>query len=417
MPITANKRVGAFALCALGLVLGSTACNGGAPEISPPRSNAAPPTTGVPASGSVAPSATASAEAATIDPAALLWYEVRRITHVDGGERRSLMFGSLGGTLHGEVELGEQGPAAGDRSRAPWAWADPQAAGIFGGRALVWGRDEQSAIVEAVDLRDGSIELLIEAQDTVHVATAAGDFSAIFYITADSDTGLPTGLWVYDLESGAEPRQLEYSFARTPLSGQFRYRIAADADGARLAVQADENSVTVISLATNEAEELQPEGPIVGFADERLIALGRQSSDQARALVSFDMLTMEGQVILEGVSSAQVVPGSDEDLVAAMRINPSNELEIEILGVAPSGGEPLPPYTFLATESRPLLARQDRTYIGYQTAPGWVLLVESFSRFIVGGGHVGGALPPISHPTFLNLQTGDTLQVGPFVSE
>lgn len=199
------------------------------------------------------------------------------------------------------------------------------------------------------------------------------------------------------------------------MSNVFKYRLVANDDGSRLAVQADEGAVTVIDVETNASGEVDPGGPMVGFADDALISLGQLSVPEGWPVIAFDAETLEGRILAEDLSSAQVVPGTDGDLVAMMRIDAIDVAKYEIHATSLRSGESWLVYAHDPVELGPMLRRKDRSYLGAELPPDWVLLADSFFTFIDGPEQAIKDRPLSSYPRLLNLRTGEWLRVGLFV--
>lgn len=338
---------------------------------------------------------------------------------LEGNETRTLLVGSLGGTVVGQIPLGSQAPADRRDGREAWAWTDPQADGIFDGRVLVWGRDGDPTSIEAVDVGDGSIAPIVEAPgDTVHVATGNSALSHVFFVTVDAASNQPTGLWVARPGRAAAPRQLPYRFAPEPVTNVFGYRLVANSDASRLAVQAGvEGPVTLIDVEGDLSFDVMPGGPMVGFADRDLIALGPRSGTGTgpRAVLAYDGGTLRERQIAEAVSAAQAVSGTTGDFVAVMVSDPSGSSAFEIHAILVGEGNGRVAYTNEALTPAQGLARRDLDFLGAELPPDWIILVDSFFGFIEGPGASPKPVSESDYPTLLNLRTSETLRVGPFV--
>lgn len=360
------------------------------------------------------PAAT-GAESPSAEPTESGWYEVDRVGDLQGNQTRTLLVGSLAGTLIARISLGMQAPADRRDGREPFAWTDPQADGIFAGRVLVWGRDGNPTAIEDVAVADGSIHALVQASEgTVHVATADAGLGRVFFITVDEDSNRPTGLWVVTLGDG-QPRQLTYRFAPEPVTNLFTYRLVASSDGSRLAVQAAQGPVTLIDVESDQSAELEPGGPIIGFADGHLVAYSAQSSTGAQSVLAFDPATLEGDQISEGATSAQVVPGTAGDLVAVMHRDASDPTMFEIEAVLVGTGESRVAYTHEPGVLGPVLARRERTFLAAELPADWIILTDSFFPFIYELGASPRPVPESGYPTLVNLCTSVVMRVGPFV--
>ncbi len=394
------------ALCVLLLLLGGAACGASEPIPTGSPVQSARPTAAEPSAG----------EPARLILSDALWYEVNRIGNLQGNLANTLLIGSLDGTLRSRIPLGAQAPAERRDGREAFAWTDPQADGIFGHHVLVWGRDGQATTIEAVDVRDGSIEVLVNAEATVHVATADASLTHAFFITVDEASNQPTALWAARL--GDDPTRLAYEFATDPVTNLFTYRLVASADGSLVAIQPGvEGEITLIEVEANQAKRVQPGGPMIGFTDRHLIAYGALSATENRPLIAFDLETLDGQIIAEEVSSAQVVAGTDGELIAAMRTDPADPRSFEVAGIAVGTGESSVAYTQDPAELGPQLASRDRHFLGAELPPDWVLLGDSFVPFIEDPSRAPKDVPLSRYPKLLNLRTGETVRVGPFVED
>jgi hypothetical protein len=316
--------------------------------------------------------------------------------------------------VYGEIPLGQLGFSEAKGGLEAFAWTDPQADGIYGRSVLVWGRDGEARMIEAVKVDDASITPLVHASGTVQVATADTGLSRIFFVTVDETSNQPTGLWVDTLADGVGPSRLQYTFSARPVSNAFKYRLLANADGSILAVQPDEGPVTLVDAGANVSGEVDPGGPMIGFADNELIALGPPSGSGGRQVIAFDPRTLDGRVVLEEVSSAQAVPGTDFDLIAGMRLDTTEARSFDLLAASVKDMASRLVYKQDPAELGPELPRKDRVFLGAQVPADCVLLVDSFYAFIQGS----GKQPPLSrYPKLLNLRTGETLRVGPFIKE
>ena len=409
------------AIGALVLVLGGAGCGSSEPtaSISDPMPSAARQT-----AGATAPTATSAATSAPASsPTELViddvgWYEVDRVGDLEGNESRTLLFGSLGGTLTGRVPLAAQAPAERRDGLEPFSWTDPQADGIFDGRVIVWGRDGNATLIEGVDVIDASIAQLVQADGTVHVATADPALTRVFFITVDETSNRPTGLWESTIGDGSGPISLTYRFSRDPVSNLFTYRLVASPDGSRLAVQAMEGPVTLIDVETDQSLEVDPGGPVIGFADGNLVAYSARTPSGTRSVVAYDPETLEDQLLTNEVVSAQVVRGTDGDLVVAQHTDVVGRLEVETILVRT--GESNVVHSAEPLEVGQGLARRDISFLGTDLPPDWVILVDSFFPFVPGfpfePGQVERPEPPLSsYPVVLNLRTGEQRHVGPFV--
>jgi len=346
------------------------------------------------------------------------WYEVDRVGDLEGNETRTLLVGSLRGTLTAAIPLGAQAPAERRDGHEAFAWTDPQADGIFAGRVLVWGRDGDPTAIEAVEVSDGSIQPLVDASEgTVHVATADASLSQVFFVTVDEASNSPAGIWVARAERGEPPLRLTHQFGPELVTNRFSYRLVANADGSRLAMQGGaEGRVTLFDVDGDLSVELDPGGPIIGFADGHLVAYGAASAEGLRAVLAFDPSTLEGRELSEQATSAQVVPGTDGDLVAVMHQDLSDQTRFDIEAILVRTGEGRVAHTNEPGSFNQGLAPTHRTFLGAELPPDWVILVDSFFPYVEAPDINPRPVPESDHPLLLNLRTGDTLRVGPFVA-
>lgn len=403
MSVGIGRACGAL-LYALAILAGSAAC--AAPQPTP---------FGTPVSPSASlPSAPSPALGQPL--AELHWYEVERASDTRGNEWRTLFVGSLDGQLLGQIGLGARDEAEQQGGVDRFAWIDPQADGIFLDSVVVWGRQEGAAEIEAVRLADASIEPLVaHTAGAVHVATADARLRHVFFITVDEATDLPTGLWVDDVDDDVGARRIGYRFSETPVSNRFKYRLVADHDGSVLAVQAGlEGPVTLVPVPGGGSREVDPGGPMIGFAENALIAYGPRSATDRRPVVAFDVTTLRHRILIDEIDSAQIVPGSAGALVAVQVNDPINAGSFVIGAVSVRTGVALGAFTHDPAEIWPGLASRDRSFLGAQAPPDWVLLVDVFFPFVQGTGAAPKDLPLSSYPKLLNLRTGETLRIGPF---
>jgi hypothetical protein len=329
---------------------------------------------------------------------------------LEGLEERALLFGSLGGTASGELLIGSIHFEERQGGAEPFAWIDPQADGIFDGKALVWGRDGGLGVLESVDLLSGEARSLISAPDIIHVATADASLTRVFFITAEA-TGEPTGLWVDDLSDEGGPERISYDFGDEPIHNFLRFRLVASEDGSLLAVQRGEGEATLVEVATGGSQDVNPGGPLVGFTDHHLVSLGTQSPDGTFPVVAFDLPDLEGSTVFHGAVAAQIVGRGRPPDIAVMTIDETAgtyDIHSVTLG---SGGSARVHRGDVATN--PHLAGRDRTFVGYEAPPGTVILVMSFTRFI-GQPIPGRELPLSANPLLLDLRTGETTVLGPW---
>ena len=404
------------------VLLAVTACGfeaGGQPPAStPPAAPSVPPN----AIDPHPPSATAgpATQPPTSEPpsdlplADLTWYEVRRIGDRDGNQSRSLIYGTLNGKVSGQLPLAQQTPAERRDGTEPFRWTDPQVAGVFDDRALVWGRGGDLASLEALDLHTGEIENLLDVEGAIHVATANADFTRLFFVTANADSAQPSGLWTHVIGDTAGPSRIDYPFGDEELSNEFKYRLAASDDGSLVAIQPDEGSVTLIDVSNGPLGQVDPGGPMVGFAGERLVSLTAEDRQELRDVVVFDPATLDGEVQAESISTAQIVPSDSGGLLAVMRLDLRNPANFEILGVAPETGESWTAYIHDEPVAAALLPREDRTFVEVERPLGWASLVETIAPFISSDGQPAKKVPESQYPKLLHLMSGEVRILGPF---
>lgn len=344
------------------------------------------------------------------------WYHVDRVTVPGGNETRTLFVGSLDGLLVAQVPLGTLEAAAREGRDEAFQWLDPQADGVFGAKVVVWGRQGASAAVEAVSIESGATEPLVtRAEGTVHVATADSGLRRVFFVTIDEATGLPTGLWVDDVDDEAGPSQLDYQFSDQAVTRQFQYRLVANGDGTIIAVQPDQGgTVTLIPVAGGRSREASPGGPMLGFSDDELIAYGPASDTERPSVVAYSVATGTRRVLADEVDAARVVEGTEGPLLAVMRIDPAEPRRFDIVAIDLRTGESQLAYQQNPSELGPLLASLDRTFLGAEVPPDWVLLADSFFPYLEGPGLPLRDPPRSTYPMLLNLRTEEAIRLGPF---
>jgi hypothetical protein len=380
------------------------------PPTSPPTDAPSPP----PGTRTPRPSDGGESPDPSADISELRWYEASRVIGPGGAEERTLYIGSLGGELVAAIELGTSERAQRAGLTESFAWAFPQTAGIFGDSVLIWERQDGTAAIEAVSIQDGSARPVLDTDDSVHVATADRGFQRVFFVTADAISGLPNGLWVDDLGDDAGPAPIDYPFADRPLSNAYKYRLATNADGSLLAIQAEDERITIVHVESGQSADVDPGGPMIGFAQERLVAYGPKTDTTPPSLVLVDPITRAERVVVDAVDAAQLVNGSDGDLVAFMQINDDVPAAYAIGVISPASGERDIAYTHDGPSVGPLLARRDRTPLGSQVPTDSVLLADTFLPFIEGLARPPDQQAAESYPILLNLLTRETQRIGPF---
>ena len=404
------------ALLAVALVVGGAACGGGAPapSMTPSSTQTAPPPSEI-ATAAPSPTRSVSSEAAA-DPilSELHWYHATRTNDTNGNAWADLYVGRLDGWAYGDIRLVERAWPESHDTADPIAWTDPYADGIFGGRILLWGRDGHLTELEAVNAADAAITTLLDVGEPVQVATADATLTRVFYVTVDEGSLEPTGLWVDDLEDAEGPERLDFRFAAAPVSNLHKYRLIASDDGSHVAIQSEEGTVTVIDVEANESDQTRPGGPMLGFGDNALISLGRLSNEGWQVIAA-DLDTLESRTLAEGVESAQVVSGTDGDLLAIMRTDPREARRYTIEAVSIESGETGVVYEHDPSEIGPTLPRQDRDFFGAELPLDWALLADSFHLYIDGPEQAIKDRPLSAYPRLINLRTGEQIRVGLFV--
>lgn len=386
--------------------LGAVACSTPSPSSTPGES-----TTGTSGAEGPTPASTVVTSTSPEPPpddttSQRLWYEVDRSADLEGNLARVLLLGTFDGKLTARIPLAEQRPIERDDPANTFDLADPQAAGIFAGQVLIWGRDADGREIEWVGVETGRIQSIVSAADVVHSATANADGSRIFYLTADAAAATPTGLWQYDI-GDPSPTRLQLDLGSEPIARDNPYRLAASADGGWLAVETRE-TIHILDVTTGAADTLHAPGPTVGFATEMLIAYGPRHPEGGRSLVAFSLPSMNGEVIASQVDAAQLASTPQGDVVAYMVIDPDTA-GYQVHAVHLVAPDPIPIYE--QTRPEPLMSLQDRAFLG-ESAPEWVLLGTSFLPAIEGERDV-----PISEESFpivLNVVSRETERLGPF---
>jgi hypothetical protein len=398
------------AVVAAVLVAGTASCDGGTPTPSSPSLQGHSPADS--AAASAAPSAPPSASG-ELDLAALEWHEVLDVSDTSGNSERRLVFGSLGGTVNGTLPLNRRGPdeIAGTE---PYAWLGPQAAGMFGdGEVVVWGRDGVLGRIEVVDAATGEVRTVTEVDDAVQVSTADAELRTIFYVTVDSTSRRPTGLWSVPA-AGGEPQEIAHRFSQAPVDNGHRYRLGASDDGRLVVVQAEDDTATVIDATTGASVALEPGGPFIGFAGDELVAMTGRAPDDTRDVAVFDAASGNGRVVAESVSAAAVVATTDGDAIAVLRTIPSEPRSFEV-GVVTVDGQERMIYVQDPARIGQLLAQPDRYAFAGELPPGWILLGTSFLPWIEGPGWSPKDAPDTDPPALVGINTGRVVPLGPFV--
>lgn len=392
-------------LLIVGLVVGG--CTSPLPSNAPSLIAETPVASVLPASPSDSPGVSPS-PSRQANLSELYWYESVAIHDLEGVEHRSLLYGSLDGRFGGELPLGSISTDQRDGGAQPIEWIDPQASGVFDGHALLWGRDDALGRIEAIDLATGTLEEVIEVSDVIHVATADAMLTTVYYVSVDAESYQPTGLWMHEVGGSSQPRRLPATLDDQPVHNFSRYRLAASADGAWVALQREESPPIVIDRE-GEAVEVDLGGPLIGFTESYLVGFGTQNGDGTYPVVAVDLASFQSVLMARAAVSAQVVEGR-ADAVATMQVR-DNQFMIASIAV------PRPESAAVYAGDvgvNPLLARLDRSAIGYEAPPGTVLLVESFSRFI-GEPPAERQLPIDAYPVLLDLGTGEYAHLGPFL--
>lgn len=355
------------------------------------------------------PSTTASPSSGTIDLAASNWYQVIDWHDTNGRELRELLIGTLAGDVTHSVGLNQL--AAGEVAESVrYRSTYPQASGIFDGSALVWGREQQPAVIERIDLASGTTEVVFTAADPIHVATADPTLTTIAFITVDPEYLEPTGLWVDDLGDESEPIQLTHSLSEA-IGPTDRYRLAMDSSASLLGVEAPSGTVSLISIDTDQSADLGGSlGPILGFASDHLIAYGARAATDRRPVVAFDPDTLNGRELIADIDAARLVPTPDGAVVAAMRIDPQDALAFEIGVASLQGPETWPIYTHGGPDIGALLIGGDRAQFAAELPPGWVMVADSPAIY-ARTSPVKGDPPASSFPFLLDVATGEVVSL------
>jgi hypothetical protein len=287
----------------------------------------------------------------------------------------------------------------------------PHADGPFAGRLLLWGRRGALAAIEQVGLNDGATRPLVDVGSSIHVATADPNLERVFFISADAQTNLPTGLWVVDSGEPQAPTEIPYDFSSEELSNEHRYRLKASPDGRLLAIQAGSGAVTIVNVASGASSKLRPGGSMIAFGNLGLYAYG------ARENAGRDVLLFEASesplAVAAAVDTAQVVAGSEGDLVVAMRIDAANARAFAISVTDPRIGERIV-YRSRGTEIEPYLPSTDETPLGYDTPANMVVLVDSFVTFAEAPWGAPQELEESRWPRLLEFAAGSVEVLGPF---
>jgi hypothetical protein len=352
-----------------------------------------------------------------VNPRHSVWYEVVRSGDLRGNSERKLIFGSLRGRFNGSIPLASQEAGEVGDGTEPFRWMDPQADGVFDGHVIVWERQGGSASIEAVDLRDGTVRELIDIQESIQVATADALLSRVFFVTVDGQTNVPSGLWMANIDERSPPVELPYEFTGTPVSSTFLYRLNASADGELIAIQGGEEAISVLDVPSGQSTAFDAGGPMIGFADDSLIAYGAPTPSDQRPVLAFVEDAADGRVVAIEMNSAQIARGLSGDLIVTMRIDDDDvrNYEIGVTLTTSATGEVV--YRHSEDSVGPLLARRDRTFLGAETPAEWILLVDSFQPFVVDPTEEFKDPPASTYPLLLNLTTGETIRVGPFLTD
>jgi hypothetical protein len=345
--------------------------------------------------------------------ASLGWYEVLDVSDTSGNSERTLVFGSLAGTLTGQVALGSRRPGDIAGGVEPYAWQGPQATGIYGdGQVVVWGRDGVLGRIEILDVATGDMTTLIEVNDAVQVAAADEELEAIFFITVDEASRAPTGIWKVPADGGA-PSRIDYRVGRAPVDGAHHYRLGVSDDASLLVVQAGDETATVIDTMTGATVQLEPGGPFLAFAGDELVAMTARDPDGRGDVASFDTTSGNGRVVARSVDAATVLATSDGPTLAILRSSPGEVRAFEVSIVSSNGGERVV-YVQDPTRIGQLLAQPDRYAIGAELPPGWILLGTSFLPWIEAPGWAPKNGEDTDPPLMVDIETGELVRLGPF---
>jgi hypothetical protein len=339
-----------------------------------------------------------------VDLARHAWYELIRATDLAGNTTQSLIVGWLDGRVSADLALAEGDTPFG-------LGTEIQTDGVFDDSVLVWSPG-RPGVLTAVGA-DGSSRRILEVDDEIHFATADAAMSRIFYLTVGPG-GEPSGLWAVAADGSATPLRLDYEFPDRAVSNSFRYRLVASPDGSTLAIQGDEDAITVIDIESGRSGQVAPGGRMIGFGDGRLITFGEGSDIDFGPVIAFDLDSLRGDVLIDWASQARVVQGTDGDLVAVERIDPDDVRAYEIVAISAGTGETWVAYTSDPAKIGPHLRNRDEAPMAAEEPRDWVLLVDSFSNVIVGPNLPPIKTPDSAFPVLLNLRTGETIRVGPF---
>lgn len=380
-------------------LLVAAACLAPSPKPGPTQRTDPPPVTGSPS-----PSLTSPDPDTPFDE--LAWYQVDRIHDTQGNETRILYVGSLDGSLLAEVTLTSTGPGQNLASEL-LDLVYPHAAGFHGGGVLVWGHEQATASLELFRPGAGFEPRLANLDGVVQVATADADLRSVYYVTIDPDTLEPNGLWAREVGGTNQPTRLPFDF---PERERSQHRLTATADGSIVAIQPmPAGAVTLIDVRTAHSRNVESGGAMIGFVQDRLVALGPSSDTEAGRPVFAYARDGQGVVVADHVDAAQIVPGR-KPWIAVMRITPEDPRHYEISLVDLMTGASSLVYRQEGPEIAPMLAAFERTAMGAQLPPDTALLADSFAAFI--DQRHGGDPPPESFPQLLDLGSRQVRRLG-----
>lgn len=336
------------------------------------------------------------------------WYEVSTNVMARGGNSTRVLIVGVGARMVGELSLGSQTASQRADGRDVYEWSAPQVDGIFDGTALVWGRGGDAARIEAVELASSTVRGLLMAPGAVQVATADSSLNHIFFVTVDDASKLAAGLWIGDLTSGDPPRRLPYTFGTTPISNRFKYRLAANADGSRIAIQPGRGEITIIDTSSSASSTVDPGQPMIGFAGNDLITYGPRFD-----VVRFDGDSLNGTVVAESVTAAQIAPAGRLLAVMYGDADEPRHYRIEVIDVRTGQRSQL--YEHGPETIGPGLTRKDRTFVAFDVPDDWAWLADTILPWIVDAEGQGTKPQDVSqYPIMLNLRSGDVVRLGPF---
>lgn len=372
-------------------------------------------------SGTPAPSIASTPEdspssGADIDLSEVGWFEVERGFDTEGGASRRLVLGHLGGEVVRTIELGTFDGRPNASGVGAFGTSDPQANGIFQDRILVWMRQGAIADIEAVSVSDGAIAPLVQdAGGVVHAAAADMGLSRLFYVVVN-ETGVPTGLFMDEIDNPLPPRRLPLEFAPGEVGdGGRRYRLTPNADGSRLVVDGPDMAV-LVEVDTGVTHELDLGGEVLGLAADTVLAYGLRSQSDLRAVVAIEVPSLRRRVVAEDVTSARVAldTGGRPVLVLLREARDGSGTSTISVALIETGAERVL-YEVESGATAAMLPSPERAFHSADVPPGWVLLANTFLPFVESD---EGRPPPdgSEYPRLLGLATGEVVPLGPFAS-